>query len=399
MSKNIAMFVSLGRKPRRRLHLSHFTSQGVPTMNRRAFVAGISSGLLLKLLGTGRSAAEEMAPDVEQTVEKGLNWLVSKQEPDGHWKGSGGQYMTALTGMAGLAFLMEGSTLREGKYAKQIQKAVDWTLNKSNPSGLIAGEGGPGSQRYSTHGHGFALLFLASVYGEEEGTDRRKKLEVAITKAVDWSVKAQTKAGGWYYTSADDSGGDKDEGSTTVTQLQAIRAARNAGIVVPYEVITRAQKYLENCTGPNDGIYYSPQFKQEKPAITAAGIVCGFSLGDYDSKIVKKWIKYCQKNLNTLGDGRMGHDEYAHYYWAQALYAMGENRYLELFPGTSPQDCVTWSKYRKPTFDYLIKEQDKNDGKWTGAGGAWSHIGPVYVTSLYLAILQLDKGILPIYMR
>jgi hypothetical protein len=369
-------------------------------MNRRAFVAGAASGLLLNYLGRNRATAEEVAPDVEKCVENGLNWLVKQQKGDGRWEGQGGQYITALTGMAGMALLMEGSTLREGKYAKQIQKAVEWTLNNTHANGCIAGEGNGGrffNGQYSTHGHGFALLFLASAYGEEDGNERRKKLEEMITKAVDWSIKAQTKAGGWFYTSAADSGGNQDEGSTTVTQLQAIRAARNAGIVVPPEVVTKAQKYLENCTGPNGGIYYSPQSRQERPALAAAGIICGFSLGDYDTKFVKQWIKYCQGQMGTLGDGRMGHDEYAHYYWAQAMYTLGEKKYAELFPGTAADKCLTWSNYRKSAYAYLMKAQ-ATDGSWTGAG-SWSHIGAVYVSSLYLAMLQLDKGILPIYQR
>jgi hypothetical protein len=370
-------------------------------MNRRAFLAGATSGLMLNYLGRDRAAAEEVAPDVDKCVDKGLQWLVKQQKGGGHWEGNGGQYVTALTGMAGMALLMEGSTLREGKYSKPIQKAVDWVVNNTHPNGCIAGEGGGGrgmfNGQYSTHGHGFAMLFLASAYGEEEGNERRKKLEETLTKNIDWSVKAQTKAGGWFYTSAADSGGNADEGSTTVCQLQAIRAARNAGIVVPHEVVTRAQKYLEVCTGPNGGICYSPQARHESGALTAAGIICGFSLGDYDTKIVKRWITYCKGQMGSLGSGRMGHDEYAQYYWAQAMYTLGEKKYIELFPGTPEKDCLTWSKYRKSAYEYLIKAQAA-DGGWGGAGN-WGHIGAVYQSSLYMGILQLDKGILPIYQR
>ena len=54
------------------------------------------------------------------------------------------------------------------------------------------------------YGHGFALLFLSCVYGEEEDNDRRKKLEDVLTRAVVFSRNAQTKRGGWGYISAAD---------------------------------------------------------------------------------------------------------------------------------------------------------------------------------------------------
>jgi len=364
-------------------------------MNRRNFLAGASAGLLLKLLGPSQAAADEIPPDVQKCIEKGLEWLAKNQKGDGHWEGNGGQYASAMTGMAGLAMLMEGSSLREGKYSPNIRKALRWTIENTQSNGLISPRRNNIHEHY-IHGHGFSLLFMASCHGEEVLEKDRKELEEVLTRAVDFSCKAQTKSGGWFYTSAAD-GHNQDEGSTTVTQLQALRAARNAGIPVPPDTITKSQKYLEACTGPGGGIYYSPQVRQEKPAVTAAGIVCGFSIGDYRTPIVKKWINFCRKSINQMGVGHMGHDEYAHYYWAQAMYALGETGFKELVPEAPESEMLTWSKYRKPTFEYLMKAQT-GEGNWTGAG-AWSHIGPVYVTSINLAILQLDKGMLPIYMR
>src|SRR5207247_1157250 len=103
-------------------------------------------------------------------------------------------------------------------------------------------------------------------------------------------------------------------------------------------------------------------------------------------------------NIGPLGGGRQGHDEYTHYYWAQSLYILGDSGYAKLFPKADTKEHLTWSAYRKPTFEYLVKAQS-SEGSWTGVGN-WSGVGgPVYVTSIYLAILQLDKGVLPIYQR
>src|SRR5262245_6084432 len=186
-------------------------------------------------------------------------------------------------------------------------------MQRCQPSGLIGNPLNPTEASRYMYGHGFGLLFLASVYGEEEDADRRKNLEKILTKAVEFCGKAQTERGGWGYVSAADGGGF-DEGSVTITQLQAVRAARNAGIVVPKTIVDKAIKYLKDCTTPRGGVIYSlahgaPAAGAERPPLTAAAIACSFSAGDYKSELAKQWIKFCQTAI-PVARGRVGHDEY-----------------------------------------------------------------------------------------
>jgi hypothetical protein len=366
-------------------------------MKPSPFAAGVACATWM-VFAAPSLRGEELDPKVKASVNKGLEWLAKNQNRDGHWEAAGGQYAPAMTGMAGMAMLAEGSTTREGKYANNIRKARDWFITRSQPNGLLCKPGGMEAGRYM-HGHGYALLFMASVYGEEEDSDSRRKLEDVLTRAVQFSSKAQTSAGGWGYVSALD-GGDFAEGSVTITQMQGLRAARNAGIVVPKEVIDKATKYLiDKCTFPDGQVGYLPGRRAISPGLTAAGIACMFSAGEYNHPAVKKWLGYLAKNVSPLsgGAGRQGHDEYTHYYYAQCLYILGDDGYGRIFSDAKPSDRLTWSAYRKPTFDAIIRAQS-SDGSWTGQSN-WSHIGPVYVTAVYLTILQLDKGTLPIYMR
>ena len=128
-----------------------------------------------------------------------------------------------------------------------------------------------------------------------------------------------------------------------------------------------------------------------RPALTAAAIACGFSAGEYDSPLVAGWFKFCNQQIPLGAGGRMGHDEYTHYYYAQALYVLGDEGWAKLFP--KDRDGLTWSKYRKNTFDNLVRSQGA-DGGWTGG-----MIGPVFITATHLTILQLDNAALPIYQR
>ena len=62
----------------------------------------------------------------------------------------------------------------------------------------------------------------------------------------------------------------------------------------------------------------------ERPPLTAAAVACAFSAGEYNSTLAKKWFEYCKKVI-PIGRGRIGHDEYLHYYFAQAMYILGDD--------------------------------------------------------------------------
>jgi len=367
-------------------------------MNRRQFVAAAASSLVLhKALALPQLRADEIDKQYKQTIEKGLEWVAKTQNRDGHWDANGGQYPTTMTSLGGMVLLMEGSTMREGKYSEKIRKAVDWLVDRAQTNGMIGNPNNPTETMRYMYGHGFALLFLASVYGEEEDADRRKKLEAVLTKGVDFCGKAQTNRGGWGYVSAADGNGF-DEGSVTITQLQGLRAARNAGIVVPKSIIDKSKEYLHKCTTPKGGIIYSlangGAFNGgERPPLTAAAVACSFSAGEYNDDYAKKWIEFCRTAIPIAQVTRGGHDEYMHYYYAQALYVLGDKGYGKLFPKADEKDHLTWSKYKKPMFEHLVKTQ-ASDGSWTGG-----YIGPIFTTSVYMTILQLESSTLPIYQR
>jgi hypothetical protein len=350
------------------------------------------------VLCVGVARADEVPEDVQKSIEKGLEFLDRTQHRDGHWDANGGQYPATMTALGGMCFLMEGSTLREGRFSQNIRRAVDWFMERAQPSGLLGNPNNPTESGRYMYGHGFGMLFLASAYGEEEDGDRRKRLEKILTKAVEFSGKAQTDRGGWGYVSAADGGGF-DEGSVTVTELQGLRAAKNAGIVVPKSIIDKSVDYLGKCTTERGGVIYSLAQSGvainggERPALTAAGVACAFSAGQYDSAVAKKWLKYCREHIGTDGR-RQGHDEYLQYYYAQAMYILGENRWAKLFPEEKDASMhLTWSKYRKSIHDVILKSQS-SDGSWNGG-----YIGPHFATCVNLTILQLDNATLPIYNR
>jgi hypothetical protein len=372
------------------------------TLLKRCAIVAFSLGALG--LVAPRGSAEPIPEKAQEAVNKGLDWLKKNQAKDGSWSANG-QNPVAMTALAGLAMLCEGSTVTQGKYRENIRLAADWLMGRSmkggGRNGLIGNPDHPGETGRYMYGHGFAMLFLGSVYGEEEDKERREKLKDILSRAVIYCGSAQSTQGGWFYTSKTE-GGDHDEGSVTVTQMQGLRACRDAGIPVPKEIMKKGYDYLKKSTDSQGGVVYAlgrglgGAVGGGRPALTAAAIACLFSAGEYKDEHVKKWFKFCERTIPVgVGGVRFGHDEYTHFYYAPSLYFLGEDGWSKMFGGEKGTG-LTWKKYRESMFNSLVASQ-AGDGSWA-QGGGWS-VGPVYSTAVYCVIMQLDNNCLPVYQR
>ena len=183
----------------------------------------------------------------------------------------------------------------------------------------------------------------------------------------------------------------------TITQVQALRAARNAGITVPPEAIKKAIKYLEESTNDQGGVIYSLAGGgggDGRPALTAAAISCGFSAGEYNSPLVKKWLKFCQGSRAARRRRALRPRRVHPLLLCPGHLHPRRRRLRQAVPGVEGADRLTWSKYRKPTRSTSSSAQQSADGSWTGG-----HVGPSFITAVHLTILQLDNACLPIYQR
>lgn len=319
----------------------------------------------------------EVTTATRESIERGLQFLVRSQNRDGSWRtnGSVGSYPVAMTSLAGLALLAAGNTPTQGPYAKNVSSAITFLLKSARSDGLIAQIE---EETHCMHGHGFATLFLALCYGMEEDPQRLGQIRSVLQRAVELTGGSQSPAGGWLYTPDAQS----DEGSVTVTQVQALRACRNVGIAVPKRVIDNAMEYLKKSANADGGIRYQvTDTGPSRPAITAAAVVCWFSAGDYENKDAKKALEFVQKALSPAQNDAsqyFGHYFYAHLYMSQAMYLHGEK---------------SWQSYFPLMRDTLIGLQS-SDGSWDG-----DHVGTTYGTAVALVILQLPYKNLTIMQR
>lgn len=330
-----------------------------------------------------------------KSIDRGLKYLARTQRNDGSWLNQGGYgtYPAVMTSLAGLAFMSSGSTPETGPYSRNVTKAMIYILRvaEMHKDGLIAG---PGAESRSMYGHGFSMLFLAHCYGMEIGEEYELRLRKVLDRAVALTAKSQSDlgaglkhAGGWIYTPTSNG----DEGSVTVTQLQALRACRNVGIKVPTSTIKRAVAYLKHCQMADGGICYSARSRSSsRPAISAAAIACFYAAGIYDrraggteseeSKMVARLLTYVKSKVTVTGgrSGTWGHYFYTHLYWAEALYSRGGKDWKEYYPKI--RNCLL--------------DMQSPDGSWNGDG-----VGTTYGTAIATLILQLPYGYLPICER
>jgi len=315
-----------------------------------------------------------------KAVKAALDFLAKQQNADGSF---GANYQLAASALAGLAFLGYGSNYNYGPYRVQIQKLVEYILKIQDAEGYFD------DGQCRMHGHGYATLFLAMAYGSMP-PGKRKQVRKALQKAVRLTARSQSREGGWYYWPVHAGRGLSDEGSVTVTQVQALRACRDAGIYVPKSVIDRGQRYIKRST-TRSGTRYRIHGGRTTVTLTAAGVAVMNAYGVYDPRtcIQLKWgldvLRRAMKSCVSRGGAAMDAVRWTWYgnlYLSQACWQAGDEM---------------WRLYYPTTYKRLLSTQNA-DGSWTRAQGGRSY-GAVFSTAIAALILEVPMGYLPLFQR
>jgi hypothetical protein len=132
----------------------------------------------------------------EAAVAKGLLWLKRQQLEDGRWKldgdypDKGNSNDTAATAFGLLPFLGAGKTHVEPKnnpYDKSIEKGLRYLVSLQNPQ--------TGAFALDMYTHGLCTIAICEAYALSED----KNLKEPAQRAIDYIVNAQHAAGGWRY--------------------------------------------------------------------------------------------------------------------------------------------------------------------------------------------------------
>jgi RNA polymerase sigma factor (sigma-70 family) len=327
--------------------------------------------------GRERQPNKELTPAERGAIDKGLKWLVRQQLADGHWEASRGRFPITVTALAGTSLLMEGSTIVEGKYADQLRKSVDYLNDRGQRDGGFGNPRNQGEDYF--RGHALATMLFSSVHGNVEDRERLKKIEHLLTRAVQFSENTQTK-GGWPIGIDPDKLAQDIDLLTTTLQLRGLMAARNAGIAVPKQSIDKVVKLLEQRVKPTD-----PQAASAFMAIYPSG-------GLFSMPTARKRLQGLAEQSVDLGKVNSLDQAWEALSRAHAVYWLGDDGFAKLFPESKLNERLRWRDYRKRAFEQILEAQNV-DGSWGNANNA------VYMTAIYLMILQLDGGALPAFQR
>jgi hypothetical protein len=336
------------------------------------------------------SAAEQL------DVPAALKWLAEKQATDGSW---GNRDKLALTGMAGLALLSGGSTPTRGPFAKNIQQAIEFVVACQRAHGKAFTH--PSSGYSAIHNHGYALLFLTQAYGE--GGPQDDKMKVAIQQGILATCDAQYPSGGFGYwldrhriPREHSNMWREDEASTTISQIQALRGARNAGFTIERDALNRAAKYIADSQHKETGgFHYSigsnPKRvsfieNDDRPtfAITAACTAVLHALGTYEGPIVERGIAYIEAFLPPARK-KTPFFYYAHYYAAQVMHLVSGPR------------GDRWMKAVKAE----LTARQRADGSWPAdpEDSLATADSEILNTAWSLQVVLIDSGTLPMHER
>jgi hypothetical protein len=221
----------------------------------------------------------------------------------------------------------------------------------------------------------------------------------AIRRAIGACEKSQHPNGGFgYFLYRRPPPGNTmmthDEASTTISQIQALRGARNSGFSIPSRMLRKAERYIYNSQHkPTGGFYYSLKTRRisfrdgsKTPtfAITAAAACVLNSLGTYKGNNLERAIRYMEK-FRPETEEDVNFFYYGHFYASQVMHQIGGKR------------ASTW---RKAIVKELLSRQ-KSDGSYPRSSD--SHVagtdGTLLNTAWAVQILTMEDGLLPIYER
>ena len=309
----------------------------------------------------------EITSELNAAIGHGLAYLASVQSEDGSFGASRYGRHVGITALACLSFMADGHLPERGVYGPNIERGLGFILRHAQETGLIAADTSHGPM----YGHGFAVLFLAEIYGQTH--DRRCR--EALVKGVRLIINTQNPEGGWRYHPRP----IEADISVTICQVMALRAARNAGMSIPKSTIERAIAYVRRCQNPADGGFrYMVSSGPSAFPRTAAGVASLYYAGVYEDEALNKGLDYLMKQRQRAMSNRtVGHYYYGHYYAVQAMHLAGGRYWAQWFPAIRAE---------------LLTRQE--------AAGNWSSPhGDAYATAMSLLVLQLPKRLLPIFQR
>ena len=357
---------------------------------------------------------DEERQRLDSAVDRALEYLASRQ-------GSDGSFNTvpigrpAVTALCVMAFLSRGHHPGEGKYAANMEAAIDYVLEFQDPdTGAITpqmiGRGGFWT-RAAASTHGICGTMLADVYpytgrrqyrqGAAENDaaelDRRRhdRIEIAVKKALAFTRAQQTRPkevfgeeGGWRYVEAN-MRNDSDL-SVTAWMIMFFHSAQKSGFHVPESWMKSGLRFVHHTFSKKlHGFVYvlADTNRHCTRATVGGGILCLLLGGEQVSPPVKEAVDWIFKHPFDVYNKPFEPFDRYHYsafYCSQAVGLIGGASFRDFYPGLLQVLC----------------DNQHSDGSWDAEQfHGERELGEVYTTALAVLALSPPYQMLETYKR
>jgi hypothetical protein len=340
---------------------------------------------------------------VEDSVDRGLAWLASRQDADGSFPTlPSGQ--PAVTSFSILAFLSRGHQPGLGPYGQQLNRAIDFVVSCQKPDGLFSYET-PEDHYISRHAshtaaynHAIAGLMLGEVYGHVTG-QRAREVKKAIEKALQFTRNLQIRPkehpldiGGWRYLQFKGGGEPDSDLSVTAWQLMFLRSARNAEFAVPQAYVNEAVGFVRRCWDPTQGVFTYGRsgdggYYEFSRGMMGAGILSLSMAGHHQTAMARAagdWL--LAHPYKKFGEPIGGNDRffYSAYHCSQAALQLGGRYWEGIFP---------------PLVKAMLSAQSPQ-GSWPAEPNHGDAMyGNAYTTAMAVLSLTPAYQLLPVYQK
>ena len=333
-----------------------------------------SAERLQKLKESGGTA------ECERAVSNALEYLKTKQKPDGGW---GANQRCGMTGFALLCFLGRCETPESVYYGDNVMKAILYLIEKQkkNPNKLF-------SEATSGNGcvyeHGIATYALGEMYTlARMGSKALPGMREAFEEGVKVIIDNQQESGSWVYDSEKGiyANPGREDLSVAGWQYQALKAAKLTSLKIGglHGSIDKTVKYLEGKQTKDGGIGgTNREGHYNQWALTGAGVLGLQTLATGGKKTeIKKAIAFAHDLFKKEPPTWETADLYAWYYYQQAFFQYGSEE---------------WKYWNELVLPVILANQQK-DGSWKPSSKtlAGTSGGPdnIYATALCTLMLEV----------
>ncbi|MAG58869.1 MAG: hypothetical protein CMJ83_21495 [Planctomycetes bacterium] len=337
---------------------------GVPESPRPAMAHAQRRGTAKRrALQRGGGSAE-----TEAAVLAGLRYLKSIQRRNGSWgrnhrHNKYGDFRVGKTALCLLAFLGSGHTHQEnGEFQETVRRGLDWLISQQDrPTGHFGDS--------SAYGHGISTYAFAEAYAMTRDPRLRGPLRRAVGRVVTAQMTSRERKldGGWpyYYRDPDRRHDRFPRMSVSVWQVMALKSARIGGINVPETSLQRAKRFVLAAHDPRLHAFrynHDPEWLSTSyptlPGTTPAALFALQLLGgdrtgeEYQTglryigrrPLMTRWRRYSDEEFATRGLSNL----YYYYYATLALFFEGGD---------------AWKQWNSRLTRLLVGGQDR-DGSW-----------------------------------